>query len=178
MIQHLHVITGGPGSGKTALVTALAQAGLRVMPEAGRAIIQANGTIGCDALPWADRAAFAEAMLVWEMRSHREGCDSPRPVVFDRGVPDVIGYLTLCGLAVPGHVRRAAEAFRYNRRVFIAPHWPEIFTQDAERRQSADEAAATCQAMERAYEDLGYELVALPLAPVEERVAFVRARIG
>ena len=32
---------------------------------------------------------------------------------------------------------RAAERFRYNRRVFLAPPWPEIFRQDAERKQTA-----------------------------------------
>lgn len=34
------VITGGPGSGKTSLIDALAQADMRSVPEAGRAIIR------------------------------------------------------------------------------------------------------------------------------------------
>jgi len=178
MTHHLHAITGGPGSGKTALIDALAEVGFRCMPEAGRAIIQDHVAIGSDALPWSNRAAFAEAMLGWEMRSHREGRDLAESVIFDRGVPDVIGYLTLCGLPIADHVRRAAETFRYNRRVFIAPYWPEIFAQDAERKQSAEEAEATCRAMERTYAELGYELVPLPLVSVAERVAFMRSNLG
>lgn len=178
MTDHLFVITGGPGSGKSSLVVALAKAGFAHMPEAGRAIIQDQVAIGGSALPWADRATFAELMLTWELRSHREARTLAGPVIFDRGVPDVMGYLTLCSLAVPDHVRRAAGLYRYNRTVFLAPHWPAIFAQDAERKQSADEAAATCRAMAEVYTSLGYELVALPLAPVPERVAFVRAHIA
>lgn len=171
--DHLFVITGGPGSGKSSLIAALAAQGVATMPEAGRAIIQDQAAIGGDALPWADRAAFAAQMLGWELRSHREARGLPGPVVLDRGVPDVIGYLRLCGLPVSAHVKRAAAAFRYNRTVFIAPHWPEIYAQDAERRQDAAEAQATHDMMARVYAELGYALVALPLAPVAERARFV-----
>jgi predicted ATPase len=38
--RRLFVITGGPGSGKTTLIDALAQCGVSTMPEAGRDIIE------------------------------------------------------------------------------------------------------------------------------------------
>ena len=38
--ERLFVVTGGPGSGKTTLVDALAEHGFCTMPVAGRAIIQ------------------------------------------------------------------------------------------------------------------------------------------
>lgn len=148
------------------------------MPEAGRAIIRDQVAIGGTALPWADRGAFAELMLSWEMRSWREASQAPGgPVIFDRGIPDVIGYLVVSGLPVPEHVKQAAAAMRYGRRVFIAPPWPAIYRQDAERRQSLDEAEATFHAMADVYSGLGYELVELPLAPVAERARFVLDRI-
>jgi len=176
--DQLFVVTGGPGSGKTSLIAALAAAGHATMPEAGRAIIQDQVAIGGNALPWDDRAAFADLMLGWELRSHREARAMAGPVILDRGIPDVIGYRTLCGLPIPDPLRRAAELHRYARRVFVAPHWPAIFAQDAERRQSPEEAEATTRAMERVYAGLGYDLVPLPLAPVEARVAFIVAEIG
>ncbi|EHL97353.1 hypothetical protein HMPREF9946_04233 [Acetobacteraceae bacterium AT-5844] len=176
-IDRLIVITGGPGSGKSTLVAALAAAGLPHMPEAGRAIIQDQQAIGGTALPWADRAAFAEAMLGWELRSYREARGLTGPVLFDRGVPDVIGYLELCGLPVPAHLECAASLFRYGRQVFIAPPWREIFGQDAERKQGWQEAQATYDAMRRVYTRLGYTLVPLPLRTVEERVAFLRRHL-
>ena len=176
--DHLFVITGGPGSGKSSLIAALAAQGIATMPEAGRAIIQDQVAIGGDALPWGDRAAFAERMLAWDLRSHREACALAGPVVLDRGVPDMIGYLRLCGLPVPPETEQAAAGFRYNRTVFIAPHWPAIYAQDAERKQDEAEAAATHAMMARVYGELGYTLVPLPLAGVAERARFARARIA
>ncbi|MBB5223821.1 putative ATPase [Amaricoccus macauensis] len=176
--ERLFVVTGGPGSGKTALIEALASQGVGTMPEAGRGIIRDQQAVGGAALPWGDREAFAEAMLVWEMRSHAEALRRGATVVFDRGVPDVAGYLRLCGLPVPAHVEQAARIVRYAPRVFLAPFWPEIFTRDAERRQDMAEAEATCEVMTRVYTALGYELVPLPLGPVAERVRFVRDAIG
>jgi predicted ATPase len=178
MADHLHVITGGPGSGKTSLIDALAAEGIRHMPEAGRAIIQDQVDIGGSALPWDDRDAFATLMLAWEMRSYREAVGAPGPIVFDRGIPDVIGYLRLCGLPVPATALRAAKQRRYAGRVFIAPPWPAIFEQDAERKQTLAEAEATFHAMVDAYSDLGYELVTLPLTSVAERARFVRGQIA
>lgn len=172
-----HIITGGPGSGKSTLIEALAAEGFHHMPEAGRAIIRDQVAIGGSALPWADRAAFAELMLGWELRSWHEAHDRAGPVIFDRGVPDVIGYQRLCGLPVPAHAERAAELFRYQRRVFIAPPWREIFEQDAERKQDFAEAQATYQAMVAVYTGLGYELVTLPFVPLPERARFVRAHL-
>jgi predicted ATPase len=176
--ERFFVLTGGPGSGKSTLLAALAERGIRTMPESGRAIIQDQVAIGGDALPWGDRGAFAELMLSWEMRSYREALVADGPVVFDRGVPDVVGYLRLCGLAVPAHVERAARTFRYHRRVFFAPPWAEIFGKDAERKQSFEEAQATYTALVGTYTGLGYELIALPLVPVEERADFVLTMIG
>lgn len=177
-IDRLFILTGGPGSGKTTLIEALAAQGIRHMPEAGRAIIQDQTAIGGSALPWSDRVSFAELMLSHEMRSYREAQELTGPVLFDRGVPDVVGYLKVCDLPVPAHIEQAARRFRYHRRVLIAPPWPGIFAQDAERKQSIEEAEATYRAMVAVYSSLGYELVPLPLAPVPERVRFVRKLIG
>lgn len=171
--DRLFVVTGGPGSGKSTLIDALAAAGYPRTVEAGRGIIQDQAAIGGNALPWRDPALFAELMLCWEMRSYHMAGAQAGPVLFDRGVPDVLGYLRLLGRKVPEHMARAAAIFRYNRRVFIAPPWREIFRQDAERKQSFDEAVRTYEAMVAIYRDLAYELVELPPATVAERVRFV-----
>lgn len=178
LIDRLYVMTGGPGSGKSTLLAALAERGISTMPEAGRAIIQDQVAIGGAALPWADRNAFAELMLSWELRSYRAAVDMPGLVVFDRGVPDVAGYLRLCGVPVAPHIERAAEMYRYNCRVFAAPPWEEIFAQDTERKQTFAEAVATFEAVTSVYRSLGYELVMLPFARVEERVQFVIEELG
>ena len=176
--DRLFVVTGGPGSGKTTLIEALERAGYARSVEAGRGIIQDQAAIGGRALPWRDPEAFAEMMLCWEMRSHHIARLEAGPVFFDRGVPDVIGYLRLMGLPVPAHMKKAAAVFRYNRRVFIAPPWEEIFEQDSERKQDFAEAVRTYEAMVATYATCGYELVVIPKVPVAGRVEFVIARAG
>lgn len=167
------VLTGGPGSGKTTLIEALKQSGFATAPEAGRGIIRDQMVIGGPALPWQDRALFAELMLSWELRSWHAAQAESGPVFFDRGVPDMIGYLRLCDLPVPDHAVNAVEKFSYAHRVFIAPPWPKIFAQDEERKQTLDEARRTHDSVASVYVELGYELVPLPLAPVEARVRFI-----
>jgi predicted ATPase len=172
------VLTGGPGSGKTTLAEALHGAGHACSVEAGRAIIRDQITIGGPGLPWLDPAAFAELMLSWEMRSHAIARCQPGIVFFDRGVPDIAGFLRLSGLPVPPHVHGAARTFRYNKMAFIAPPWRDIFREDQERKQSFDEAVRTHGAMVEAYREYGYDLVEIPRASVQARTTFILERVG
>jgi predicted ATPase len=171
------VLTGGPGSGKSVLIEGLEQCGYARSVEAGRGVIQDQVAIGGRALPWRDQILFAELMLCWEMRSYHIAQHQGGPVFFDRGIPDVVGYLRLLGQRVPEHMQKAAITFRYNRRVFIAPPWREIFRQDHERKQTLDEAVRTYEAMVATYSEIGYELVEIPRLSIEERVRFVRNNI-
>lgn len=172
------VLTGGPGAGKTTLLDALAARGYATMPEAGRGVIRDQGAIDGPALPWRDRALFAELMLSWEMRSHAMADAVAGTVLFDRGVPDVIGYLRLCGLPVPDHVMAAARRCRYAPTVIAAPPWREIYVRDGERRQDFGEAERTFTQVVGAYRELGYAIALLPRASVEERVSYVEAIIA
>ncbi len=172
------VLTGGPGAGKTTLLAALAAAGYATPPEAGRAIIRDQLAIDGPALPWRDRAMFAELMLNFDLRSYHEAQATEAPVFCDRGVPDSIGYLRLCGLPVPEHFCRAAGAFRYARIVFVAPPWREIYAQDPERKQDFAEAERTYEAVSAVYREHGYELLELPRTDVAARAAFLLDRVG
>jgi len=171
--DRFYVITGGPGSGKTSLIEALRSRGHSSSVEAGRGIISNQVAIDGPALPWRDPMLFSELMLSWEMRSYHLAEQSSPPAFFDRGVPDVLGYLRLMNIPAPSHMRNAAIKYRYNPTVFIAPPWPEIFRQDFERKQDFAEAVRTYEALVATYTDLDYRLVEIPRASVEERLRFV-----
>ena len=178
MSDHFFVVTGGPGAGKTSLITELSRRGFHTIPESGRTIIREEMARRGDALPWADRMAYAERMLERDLRAYEGAQTLSGPVIFDRGIPDIMGYLTLCDLPVLQHVAAAAMATRYNRRVFLAPFWAEIFTQDTERKQTRAEAEATCAVMRETYAAFGYEIIELPKIDIERRADFVRTQLA
>src|SRR3546814_19136277 len=97
----LHVVTGGPGSGKSTLIDALAAAGFATSPEVGRAIIRKEMAAGGTALPWVDHLAFAEKLLVREVAAPDAALAAAGPVVPDPGVPQVWGFLRLSGAPGP-----------------------------------------------------------------------------
>ena len=139
------VITGGPGAGKSSLIDALAADGFPTVAEAGRDIIRDQVARGGTALPWINPATFAQAMLdrdiaAYEQCARQAGDDL---VFFDRGVVDIVGYLTLTGLPIPPALDSAARRLRYRPQVFIAPTWREIYAQDTERKQDFHEARRT-----------------------------------
>ncbi|PLK73425.1 ATPase, partial [Klebsiella pneumoniae] len=51
--QHRFILTGGPGSGKSAIIDSMIKRGFWCSKEAGRGVIQDQVNIGGDALPWA-----------------------------------------------------------------------------------------------------------------------------
>ncbi|MCO6392276.1 AAA family ATPase [Aliihoeflea aestuarii] len=172
-MNRFFVLTGGPGSGKTTLANALERNGLHVMPEAGRTVMTARQATG---LPprGDDPAHFADLMLALDLENFETARHLAGPVLFDRGMPDLIGYLRLMGYAVPTRLFEAAKRHRYNRRIFLAPHWPQIYATDSQRDQSPAEALETCLCIAAAYRELGYETVELPLCDVVTRAAFVQ----
>ena len=171
------VLTGGPGAGKTTLIEALARAGVSTAAESGRQVIREQEARGGRALPWLNPLAFAGAMLARDVANYAAMRDAPSPVVFDRGIPDIAGYLTLEDLPAPGALRAAMRRHRYQPRVFICPPWREIYSADSERRQSFGLARRTWRAMVEVYGELGHELVEVPREPLEARVRYIREAI-
>jgi predicted ATPase len=176
--ERFFVLTGGPGAGKTTLIEALRAAGFATAPEAGRAIIRDQLAIDGPATHQNNPELFAELMLAFDIRSYRQALDEAGPVFFDRGVTELAGYHRMMGLPAPTHFRAAAEKFRYNAKVFVAPPWPEIFANDSERKQSLGEAVRTHDAAVKTYQEFGYEITPLPKASVEERLRFVLSKAG
>jgi len=170
-MRHL-VLTGAPGAGKTALLEAAAAAGMATSPEVARAVLQRPGGM---ALRESDPLGFAIAMLEGHLAEYRRFADHPGPVLFDRGFPDVVGFLELSGLPVPDAVDTACRTLRYGGPIFRAPAWPAIYRQDAERIQDFSDALASDRVVTTAWCSYDYPVIDLPLASVAERLAFITA---
>ena len=164
------VLTGAPGAGKTTLLDAAAAAGFATSPEVARALLQQPG--GMD-LRETDPVGFAEAMLEAHVREFEGHEDRSGPVLFDRGFPDVVGFLEVSGLAVPRSIDQACRTLRYSGPILRAPAWSAIYRQDHERIQTWDQAVASDEAVTAAWRRYGYAVIDLPLVGVGERLAFL-----
>lgn len=125
------------------------------------------------ALRESDPLGFAMVMLEGHLAEYRRFADHPGPVLFDRGFPDVVGFLELSGLPIPDAVDAACRNLRYDGPIFRAPAWPAIYRQDAERTQNLSDAVASDTVVTGAWRRYFYPVVDLPLAPVAERLAFI-----
>ena len=165
------MISGCSGGGKSTLLAELARRGHRVVAEPGRRIIAElrAGTGG--ALPWDDPAGFARCAMAMSLADHAAARGL---TFFDRGVVDAAVALQ----ATTGEVAAQEVAhYRYDQ-LFLAPPWPEIYEQDADRRHSLEKALSDHDRVERAWRDAGYDPVILPRDTVAGRADFVLATLG
>lgn len=178
MVHHnFYVITGGPGVGKTTLLRELGNRNYHCMPEAARRIIQEQMAQNGDALPWENRARYAELMLEGSVNLYKQA-DAAVPTFFDRGIPDVLAYVRLTGLPLTETLKTALASFRYHPLVFILPPWKEIYETDSERKQTWEEAVATFEVMKDVYTGYGYTTMEVPPMTVAGRGDFVLQAAG
>jgi predicted ATPase len=160
------VIAGGPGSGKSTLLQALAESGEICYEESSRVLIREQLATAGPLVPWADLSAFAQECSE-RMRAQLTDSSRHRRCFFDRGLPDLVGYLRHGGRLAPDAWRDVSRA--YAATVFFAPPWREIFVNDAERPQTFAEAQALSAHICRAYQDYGFRLVHLVKSSVADR---------
>lgn len=166
------VVSGGPGSGKTTLLRALAAQGETCLPEVSRELIREQTRHGGSAIPWINVEDFSRACSKL-MRLQLAGAHPWRRVFFDRGLPDLIGYLRCGRHEVPDDLITGSK--EYTPLVFMAPPWPEIYVNDPERLQRYSEAVALGTHIRQAYLDLKFTIIDLARASVDSRVAHVRS---
>jgi predicted ATPase len=168
-----YIITGAPGAGKTSLLEALQQLQFPCYGEVSRQLIIDLTAKGSRCLPWIDLPCFAELALSRMMADYRSA-PKEGPVFFDRGIPDIIAYLSAAGFPVTDKYRAALRRYPYDTTVFLLPSWEDIYVQDPQRWQSFEEARLIDQHIRDRYRSSGYRLVTLPKSTVTERVAFIQ----
>lgn len=173
-----YLLSGGPGAGKTTLLAALRATGYAVVPEVSRQLIREQVALGSPLVPWRDLGGFAELARARMVAQHAAASQRGGLTFFDRGLPDLIAYLTVAGLPVAPAYYRAVAEHPYQSLAFLAPPWPAIYVNDPERWHTPAEAAALYEALHATYEALGFEVCVLPRTTVAARVAFVQAALA
>ncbi|WP_242910648.1 AAA family ATPase [Actinomadura terrae] len=174
-----YVLTGAPGAGKTTIAHRLRDRGHMVIDEAATDVIAQRQARG-EQEPW-NGPGFLEDILRTQQQRQRAADASGAVVqIYDRS--------PLCTLALARYLRRAVpEALAaaidrierdgvYHRQVFLIQ--PIGFVAPtAARRITFEESLAFARVHEQVYRAHGYELVDVPPAPVDERVAEIEQHI-
>ena len=175
--SNFHILSGGPGAGKTTTLDALRRLGFQGVDEAARQILKEQAAIGGNATHDGDRARYRDLCLERAIHAYGEVMERAAPVFFDRGVPEMLGYRGAPS-APPPHLADAAERYRYARTVFVFPAWEAIYCHDEERKHSFAHAIEVCAIVTEVYARWGYDVVEVPCASVEDRVRFILRRLA
>jgi len=171
------ILTGTFGTGKSTLLDLLQTRGVLGIVEPARPILAEQRRLQGDGVPERNPRLFVELMLRQMLRAYRQQEASPGPVLFDRGVPDVLAYAALFGFEFPDG-EKAARLYRYNARIFLAPPWEEIYCTDDERKAPYSLACRFDNDLRAIYSRFGYSFVVLPFASVERRADFILKHLG
>ncbi|NTV47176.1 MAG: AAA family ATPase, partial [Chlorobiales bacterium] len=173
MSSQKFIITGGPGSGKSTLLEALKAQGFCCFEEASRELIKEQMALKSGILPWDNLPAFAELVFHRMIEQYEASTKQEGICFFDRGIPDIFGYLQNSGCMIPESYLTKFHACDFSQTVFILPPWPEIYTQDSERPQTYEDSVSLYKSIKSAYTERGFTLREVPKLKVEERLRYV-----
>ena len=169
------IISGCSGGGKSTLIEELRLRGYAVVEEPGRRIVARESEGRGLALPWVDGVAFARQAIELSLLDLQAAKRASGLIFFDRGLIDAAAALHhLTGEPLADELR---QTHRYDRQVFLAPPWPEIYATDQERRHSFADAVAEYDRLRAIYPSLGYEVTVLPKIDVARRADVVLATL-
>jgi predicted ATPase len=170
-MPRLIVVTGAPGTGKSAILNAIPP-GIAYVREPAREVLAEQRAIGGKGTPDSDPSLFVQLLLERSIEKHQDAVRGGRPALFDRGVPDCAAYAHQLG-GDPEPCRVAAAIYRYEGTVLVARPWEAIYTTDDERKMTFAATLPFQRLIEEAYLEAGYELIEIPRGPLHERVDFV-----
>ena len=171
-----YVITGAPGTGKTAIINALKERGYSCVDENSREIIAEQIINGGEILPWKNQIAFEN--LISSKRA-KQYASIPKNEIyfFDRSAIDCIAYLKANNLETSTEILEVIKNCEFNSNVFYTPIWEEIYKNDTQRKEDMESAITIEKVLITTYKSFGYTLIEIPKLTTEERVNFILSKI-
>ncbi len=166
-----YVLTGGPCTGKTTLLEAIAKhTKYRVVPEIARGFFSHLSENEPEKLKDRD---FIQKYIETQ---HIRNWDNNKNCFFDRGLPDEIAYRSFFNADLTPTLLQKCLRYRYDK-VFLLPFWGKIYENDEVRKESIYEAELLEKSINIAYYSLGYNIVKVPIGPLDERLNFILKHI-
>ncbi len=169
-----YVVTGAPSSGKTTLLARLEKKGHRVVFEAARQIIDEDIEKGKTVEEIRkDELAFQKRVLALKVARERE-LRAGDTIFFERGIPDSTAYYELCGVLEDDVLAKANEKSVY-KVVFLLDMLS--YRKDYARTENATVAEHIAKLLEKAYKQLGFHIVKVPVMSIDKRIEFILKHI-
>lgn len=173
-IPNWYVISGGPSSGKTTLISELAAKGYKTVDEAARFLIEQKLKESKSVEDIQNTDGFQKEVLELQLQNEK---NAPRneTIFFDRAVPDGLAYCRFQKLNVPEYADLNLQN-RY-KKIFFCEQLPVY--KDNIRVESDEAAHELSRLIYKTYRDLGYEIIDLPAAPTpDDRIKIVLSGIS
>ncbi|MGH3876298.1 MAG: AAA family ATPase [Actinophytocola sp.] len=174
-----YILTGTPGSGKTAVLRQLELDGHRVVEEAATDTIALANACG-EEEPWREPAFVDQVVRLQRRRRDAARVAGDADVFFDRSPVCTLALCHYLGFATPpvlvAEVERAVAGDEYEPTVFFVRNLGFVRHTEARRISLADSLVFE-RLHERTYRGLGFQLVDVPAGPLPERVALVRREV-
>lgn len=176
--KQIIVLTGGPGTGKTTVINAMAQQGFCCYPEISREIINQAKRQGIDQLFLENPLLFSEMLLEGRKKQFLEATQEEESMIFlDRGLPDVLAYMHYIGDRYPKGFTELCKSYQYSK-VFLFPPWEEIYVGDSERYENFEQSKLIYAHLKETYEEYGYDIIEMPKESPEKRILFILEEIS
>ncbi len=167
------LIIGGPGTGKSTLITALEAQGHTCFHEISRQVTAAAQKKGIEQLFLTQPLLVSELLLEGRIQQFKDAeALDVNYAFYDRGIPDVAAYMNYTGDEYPDMFREACKNHTYDVAFMLAP-WKEIYEQDNERYESFEQAQEIQDHLLATYHTYGYAPIEVPKGDVASRASFI-----
>ena len=174
------VITGGPATGKTAIIDHLKSNGYACFEEVIRKLTAAAQTEGditeTHSNPIAlvsDSEKFNTTLINLRVNDYlaTDNLDT-KFCFFDRGMPDVLAYMTYFRQKIPQKFVNICKKNTYDY-MFLLPPWKAIYKDDEERFETFEQATDIYHHLKDTYKQFGHNVIEIPFGSVKDRANYI-----